>query len=115
MEKLANKFMLWFEPKADTKAAKIWLFIISFTESFIFPIPVDPFMAIVILVQRKKWLYFVWLTSLASVLGGIGGYLIGLLLFEILGRPIVEFYNLQESFVKVSEINFLIVFLAKNK
>jgi membrane protein YqaA with SNARE-associated domain len=59
MEKLANKFMLWFEPKADTKAAKIWLFVISFTESFIFPIPVDPFMAIVILVQRKKWIYFV--------------------------------------------------------
>lgn len=104
MKKLAERFMSWFEPKADTKSAKIWLFVISFTESFIFPIPVDPLMALVILVKKQKWIYYVALTTIASVLGGIGGYFIGLFLFEAIGKPIVDFYHLQDAFTKVSEM-----------
>lgn len=102
MKKIAERFMAWFEPKADTRAAKMWLFVISFTESFIFPIPVDPLMALVILVQRQKWIYYVGLTTLASVLGGVGGYLIGLFLFEVIGKPIVDFYHMQDAFDRVA-------------
>lgn len=101
MKNLAEKFITWFEPKADTKIAKVWLFIISFTESFFFPIPADPFLAIVILVQRNKWIYFSILVTIASVLGGIGGYLIGLFLFETLGQPLINIYHLQPEFEKV--------------
>ena len=96
--------MVWFEPKAGTKSAKIWLFLISFTESFFFPIPADPFMAIVILVQRDRWLYFVTLVTIASVLGGLGGYVIGAVLYDLIGRPIIDFYDLHEEFVKVNTL-----------
>lgn len=101
MKNFADKFVLWFEPKADTKIAKFWLFIISFTESLFFPIPVDPFLALVVLVQKNKWIYFSALVTISSVLGGIGGYLVGLFLFETLGQPLIIFYHLQPEFEKV--------------
>jgi membrane protein YqaA with SNARE-associated domain len=101
MKNLAQKFITWFEPKADTKVAKFWLFTISFTESFFFPIPADPFLAVVILVQKNKWIYFSALVTVASVLGGVGGYLIGLFLFETLGQHLIDLYHLQPEFETV--------------
>ena len=37
-------------------------------------------------------------TTIFSVLGGVFGYLIGLFLWDLLGEPIIHFYNLEEKF-----------------
>lgn len=63
---------------AQHRHAAKYLFILSFAESSFFPLPPDIMLAPMALSQPKKALFFAFLTTLASVLGGILGYMIGL-------------------------------------
>jgi len=49
----------------------------SFAESSFFPIPPDVLLAPLTLGARQKWWWFALICSLASVVGGILGYVIG--------------------------------------
>lgn len=98
LRKYTEKILTWFERHAETRAANFWLFVLSFTESSFFPIPPDPFLAIMVFVRKNKWLFYGLFVTVASVLGGLFGYLIGFALYEIAGKPIVDFYNFQEQF-----------------
>ncbi len=55
---------------------------VSFTESVIFPIPPDVLLAPMVLATPERWLRWALLTTLASVLGGMLGYLLGSLAFD---------------------------------
>ena len=55
---------------------------LSFAESSFFPIPPDVMLMPMTLTQPQKAWFFAGLTTIASVLGGILGYFIGLLAFE---------------------------------
>jgi len=57
--------------------AERYLAVVSFTESSFFPIPPDALLAPMTLAQPPKWLRFVLITTVTSVLGGLFGYLIG--------------------------------------
>jgi membrane protein YqaA with SNARE-associated domain len=46
--------------------------------------------------DRKKWFRTALICSIASVLGAMLGYYIGYELFELVGKKIVEMYNLHE-------------------
>jgi membrane protein YqaA with SNARE-associated domain len=48
----------------------------------------------------RAWSYAA-LTTITSVLGGVAGYLIGMFLFEELGRPLITFYQAQDGFAQV--------------
>ena len=75
-----------------------FLALIAFIESFIFPIPVDIILIPMILSKRTKaWLYAL-ICTIGSVLGGIFGYLIGLFLYDTVGKYILEIYNLFENY-----------------
>ncbi|WP_029934603.1 YqaA family protein [Thiomicrospira pelophila] len=54
----------------------------SFAESSFFPIPPDVMLMPMSLAQPNKALCFAWLTTIFSTLGGLLGYLIGMLLLE---------------------------------
>jgi membrane protein YqaA with SNARE-associated domain len=103
-EKLRGRLVLWFKKNAQKKSALIWLNIISFTESSFFPIPIDPFMALLILANEKKWFRIVCWLTFTSVLGGVFGYLIGMFLFEVVGQPIVNLLNLQSQADYLAEL-----------
>ncbi|WP_262966673.1 YqaA family protein [Methylobacter psychrophilus] len=62
--------------------ASRYLFVLSFTESSFFPIPPDVMLAPMALAQPDKAFRFALLTTIASVLGGIFGYMIGYFLFD---------------------------------
>ncbi|MEZ5584331.1 MAG: YqaA family protein [Candidatus Competibacteraceae bacterium] len=62
---------------------------LSFAESSFFPIPPDVMLAPMALTQPDKAWYFAGLTTVASVLGGLFGYLIGLFLFELI-EPVLH-------------------------
>lgn len=100
----ALKIKNWFEVNALKPAADFWLFVISFTESSFFPIPPDPFLAIMSYVKENKWLYYGIFVTVASVLGGVFGYFIGFYLYEIIGKPIVDFYSVEEEFNYVANL-----------
>ena len=75
----------WVIGFADTRHGVRVLFALSFAESSFFPIPPDVLLGPLTLGAPKKWLRFALACSIASVLGGILGYCIGLFLWSIIG------------------------------
>lgn len=64
--------------------AERYLAALSFAESSFFPIPPDVMLAPMCLAERAKAWRFAILTTMASVAGGVAGYLIGYFLFELI-------------------------------
>ncbi len=64
--------------------AERYLGMLSFAESSFFPVPPDVMLVPMCLAERRKAWRFATLTTLASVAGGIAGYLIGYFLFELI-------------------------------
>jgi len=65
----------------------------SFAESSFFPIPPDVVLIPMVLANRRRWAFFALLCTLTSVLGGMFGYLIGMIAFEQLAEPLLAFYG----------------------
>jgi membrane protein YqaA with SNARE-associated domain len=92
----------WVIHFADTKHAEVALFALSFSESSFFPVPPDVLLAAMSLGVPKKWLRFAILCSIASVLGGIFGYIIGMFLWSMIG----EWVYAHLGFVGLTRENF---------
>ena len=75
----------WVIHFADTPHGERALFVLSFAESSFFPVPPDVLLAPLTLGAPKKWFRFALSCSVASVLGGILGYLIGMFLWQQIG------------------------------
>jgi len=69
------------------------LFVVSFAESSFFPLPPDLMLGPMAAVEPKKWLRYAIVCTIASVLGGLAGYAIGMFLMESVGRPILNFFG----------------------
>ena len=108
---LYDKALTW----AKHRHAEYYLALLSFTESSFFPIPPDVMLAPMTLAQRDKAVRFALITTIASVLGGVLGYLIGQFGFE-LAAPLIERFGYTEKFEMVNqwfnEWGFWVVFLA---
>ena len=70
----------------------------SFIESSIFIIPPDVMIIPMVLADRAKWWLIALTATIASVVGGVGGYLIGVFLFDSLGQALLEFYSNGDKF-----------------
>jgi len=75
----------WVVHFADTPHGERALFCLSFAESSFFPVPPDVLLAPLTLGAPKKWFRFALSCSIASVLGGIFGYCIGMFLWGQVG------------------------------
>ncbi len=89
-----SKIYDWMMRQAEGKNATLILFIISFIESSFFPFPPDPILAVVVAKNKHRTIQYALLCTLASVLGGFLGYYIGYACFEMLGQPILHFFNI---------------------
>ena len=96
--KFLKNIYIWTLKKAEHKNAKWYLSLISFTESSFFPIPPDILLIPMALASKTKALFYAFICTLSSVLGGIFGYAIGYFFFNSIGLYIVEFYHLENSF-----------------
>lgn len=111
-----KKLYDWVLHWAETPYAVPALIFLAVAESSFFPIPVDVLLiALAISIPRRSFEYGFY-TSLFSVLGGVGGYLIGFKFMELIGWPIIEIYGYQAQYqslsLKFQEYNFLAVFTA---
>ena len=88
----------WTLEKAQHKNAKWYLSLISFAESSFFPIPPDILLIPMALASKTKAIFYAFICTLFSVLGGILGYAIGYFFFNSVGIYIVELYHLENSF-----------------
>ncbi len=77
-----------------------WLAGVSFIESSIFPIPPDVMLVPMVLADRTHAWRNAWVCTLASVLGGVAGYVIGFYFWNAIGQPIISFYGGDAAFDK---------------
>ncbi len=94
--KLIKKLYDWVLGWAETPYAVPFLFVLAFTESSFFPIPPDVLLITLAISIPEKSFRYAFICTSGSVLGGILGYNIGLYGYEIIGKPIVEFYHGQD-------------------
>ena len=85
---------------AGHKSSKFFLGIISFIESFIFPIPPDVLIIPMTIARRNEWFKIALVATIASALGACLGYFIGYVFFNEIGIKIFEFYGVDPSFWK---------------
>jgi membrane protein YqaA with SNARE-associated domain len=69
------------------------LFVVSFAESSFFPLPPDLMLGPMAAAEPKKWLRYAVVCTIASVLGGLLGYAIGMFLMDQIGRYILDFFG----------------------
>jgi membrane protein YqaA with SNARE-associated domain len=69
------------------------LFLLSFSESSFFPIPPDVLLGPMCLGNRRKAFWFAFVCTVASVLGGVLGYLIGVGGMELIGNRLLDIYD----------------------
>lgn len=101
---------------AASRQATPALFAVSFAESSFFPIPPDLLLIPMVLSNRSRWLWYAALSTIASVLGGLLGYLIGVAAYETIAQPILAFYGYSDRFAeftaRFNDYGAWIVFLA---
>ena len=86
---------------AGHKSSKFFLGLISFIESFIFPIPPDILIIPMTIAKRQDWLKIALIATVFSVLGACLGYFIGYVFFNEIGIKIFEIYGVDNtSFLK---------------
>ncbi|GGF85194.1 YqaA family protein [Alteromonas lipolytica] len=71
-------------------SASRFLALLSFAESVIFPIPPDVMLAPMSLSQPAKAWHFAFITTIASIIGGIAGYALGYFAFDGFLQPLIE-------------------------
>jgi len=83
----------WYEAVkrlARHRRAEPILATVSFAESSVFPIPPDLMLIPMVQAETSKAWRYALVCSVASVLGGIAGYFIGLFFFDAVAAPLLE-------------------------
>ena len=100
---------------SNTRFAMPFVFFIGYIEAIIFPIPLEVFMVPMMLSENAKVFRIVFFSILGSIIGGLTAYYLGLLFFDSLVMPIINFYNYSESFLyfknQINEYGFIYVFI----
>ena len=85
---------------AAHERSNFFLGVVSFIESSFFPIPPDIMIIPMVVAKKRSYLKIFFIASLFSVLGGIFGYMLGAIFFDV-AMNVVELYGYE------SKINIL--------
>ena len=86
---------------AGHKSSSFFLGLVSFIESFIFPIPPDVLIIPMTIAKKQEWIKIALIATIGSVLGACLGYFIGYIFFNEIGIKIFELYGVDNtSFLK---------------
>jgi membrane protein YqaA with SNARE-associated domain len=88
----------WTMAKAAHPKAEWWLAGFAFVEASFFPIPPHPLLGRMCLAEPKKAIRFAMIATFASVAGGLLGYAIGWGLYDTVGKELLAWLGLTESF-----------------
>jgi membrane protein YqaA with SNARE-associated domain len=104
VEGMIKKLYRWVTGLADKPYGGWALCAISFAESSFFPVPPDVLQIPLTLGKPHRAFFYALVSLTFSVLGGIFGYYIGFGLMEAVGKKIISFYHLEESFNYVGKL-----------
>jgi membrane protein YqaA with SNARE-associated domain len=88
----------WTLSLAARKSAEWWLWFIAFLESSVFLIPAEVLLVPMGLARPDRVYRYALAASVASVLGGIAGWFLGHYAYELVARPVLEFYGSLDKF-----------------
>ncbi len=88
----------WTLSLAARKSAQWWLGFISFVESSVFVVPAEALMVPMGLAQPNRAYRYALIASVGSVLGGIAGWALGFYAYELIAKPVLEFYGSLDKF-----------------
>jgi membrane protein YqaA with SNARE-associated domain len=100
---MLDRLYHWMMRMAADRRAALWLGVVCFVESSVFPIPPDVMLVPMVLADRAKAWRYALIAVLSSVAGGWLGYAIGHFLYESIGRTIVAFYHMEPAFAAFQE------------
>ena len=81
---------------AGHRKSNFFLGLISFAESSFFPIPPDVMIVPMVMAKPKEYFRIFLIASIFSVLGGIFGYILGSIFFD-LAMNVIQFYGYEEK------------------
>jgi membrane protein YqaA with SNARE-associated domain len=100
---------------SNTRFAMPFIFFIGYVEAIIFPLPQEVFMVPMMLSERSKVFRIAFYSFIGSILGGITAYYLGLLFFDSIVNPIINFYDYSHHFLffkdQINEFGFIYVFI----
>ncbi|MCO4317785.1 DedA family protein [Phyllobacterium sp. 21LDTY02-6] len=88
----------WTMSLAARKSAEAWLAVIAFIESSVFLVPADVLYLPMALARPDRAYRYAIVATVASVLGGIAGWMLGYYAYEALAKPILEVYGKLDTF-----------------
>lgn len=94
----------WVLSFAESPYGTWALFLIAFSESSFFPIPPDVLLIALCIGAPRRSFFFALVTTLGSLIGAAFGYLLGWQFYQLLGRPILEFYGAIERYQEVGTL-----------
>ncbi len=94
---LYDRVLSW----AGHRHAERYLFAMSFAESSFFPVPPDVLLAPMTLARPERGWRFAFWTTVASVLGGMAGYVIGWLALDAV-EPILRSSGYWDTYLRAS-------------
>lgn len=96
--KFFSAIYLWTLKWAEHKFAPSFLALITFAESVFFPIPPDVLLAPMVLAKPANAWRLATLTTIASIVGGSVGYLLGYMMFDPWIQPLITEFGYQTRF-----------------
>jgi membrane protein YqaA with SNARE-associated domain len=95
---MLKKLYDWVLSLAVRKTVPVWLAIIAFVESSIFLVPADVVFIPMALSKPDRAYRFALIATIASVLGGVAGWMLGFHAYEAVAKPILQFYGKLDAF-----------------
>ena len=96
-----TKLYNWAITKAESRSSPLWISLLFSLEIVLF-LPLDAVLMFFCLQNRRKTFLYVGLATAASTLSGLGGYLLGHFLWDLVGPYIVPHIISSASFDHVS-------------
>jgi membrane protein YqaA with SNARE-associated domain len=96
--KIIRKLYDWMGRKVDSPYAIWWLSVLFFIESSFLIIPVDPLLILFCVEKPSRSLFYAFVATATSVLGGLFGYFIGAVLWKSVGITLVTWIISETTF-----------------
>ena len=95
---MLRKLYDWVMSKAQHRHAPWWLAFFAFADGGLFPFPPHPLLVLLCLAEPRRALRFAAITTIASIAGGMFGYLVGHFLYQTIGGQLLSALGLSAKF-----------------
>ena len=98
-----RRLIVWTMAWGRSRYAEAALGVVSFVESSVFPLPAEVMFLPMCLARPERALRYALIASVTSVAGGVFGWMIGFYFFDLIARPVLEFYDSVAAFDQLKQ------------